>query len=119
MQARRIVVATAAFDVVVSPTLARPPLRVGELAPLLGDADAMLDALAGYVGFTPLANATGQPSVSLPLGRSTAGLPLGTMATGRPGDEATLLSLAGQLQRATGWSATRFPPSPALAPSQE
>lgn len=109
LQARRIVVATAAFDVVVSPTLARPPLRIGELAPLLDDPVAMLDALTVYVGFTPLANVTGQPSISLPLGRSAAGLPLGTMATARPGDEATLLSLAGQLQRATDWAASPLP----------
>ncbi len=111
LQARRIVAATAAFDVIVCPTLMRAPLKIGELAHLLDDAPAMLDALASYVGFAPVANVTGQPSMNLPLGRSADGLPLGVMVTGRPADEATLFSLAGQVQRAADWSAD-VPPIP-------
>ncbi len=110
-QARAIVTASDSFDVVVAPTLMREPLAVGELAPLAADAAGLLDVLAGYVGFTPVANVTGQPSMSLPLGRSATGLPLGVMVTGRPADEATLFALAGQVQRAADWTAHR----PALA----
>lgn len=110
-QSRVIVGASLAYDVVACPTLTRPPLRVAELAGLGGDAQAMLDALAGYVGFAPVANITGQPAVSLPLHASGEGLPVGVMFTGRPADEATLFRLAAQLERATGWAARRPPVS--------
>lgn len=100
LASRRIVGESSRFDVVIFPTLTRPPLAIGELDGL--DLSATLDALVGYVGYAPVANVTGQPSVSLPLGE-VDGLPLGVTATGRPGDEATLLALSGQLERATGW----------------
>lgn len=108
LQSRAIVGASLAYDVVCSPTLARPPLEIGELAGL--DAEAMFDANAAYVGFTPVANVTGQPSMSVPLGWSPDGLPLGVMLTGGPADEATLLRLAGQLETAADWRSHR-PPS--------
>ena len=111
--ARGVVAATAAFDGVLSPTLLRPPLRVGELrcdAP--EQWQALLDTLATYVGLAPLANVTGQPSMSLPLGWSSDGLPLGVMVTGRPADEATLLRLAAQVQRACDWTLRRPPLRP-------
>ncbi len=106
-ESRRIVGAALAYDVVLSPTLARPPLRIGELDGL--EMAALFDANVAYVGYTPVANITGQPAVSLPLGWSSDGLPLGVMVTGRPADEATLLRLAGQLQQATDWTGRRPP----------
>lgn len=105
MATRSIVAASLAFDVVLSPTLGEPPLRIGEMAGL--DVDAAFDRATAYVGFTPVANITGQPAMSLPLGWSDDGLPLGVMVTGRPADEATLLRLAGQVQRAADWSHRR------------
>ena len=106
-QAARVVRETAAFDVVCSPTLARPPLRIGELDGL--DPDAMHAALECYVGLTPLANITGQPAMSLPLHWTADGLPIGVMVTGRSADETTLFQLAGQVERATGWPDRRPP----------
>ncbi|HVL99098.1 MAG TPA: amidase [Egibacteraceae bacterium] len=107
LASRTIVGASLAFDVVVSPTLAEPPLHIGEMRGL--DVDATLARAAAYVGVTPVANITGQPSMSLPLGWSVEGLPIGVMVTGRPAGEATLLRLAGQVQRAADWSAARPP----------
>lgn len=106
-EARAIVGASMAFDVVLCPTMAEPPLRVGEL----GDAsmDTAFDRFSDYVGLTPVANVTGQPAMSLPLGWTDDGLPLGVMVTGRPADEATLFRLAGQVQRAADWSWQRPP----------
>ncbi|MGH3665197.1 MAG: amidase, partial [Egibacteraceae bacterium] len=112
LQARLIVGATARYDAVLSPTLLREPLAVGELREVCtepGQWQALLDALATYVGLTPVANVTGQPSMNLPLGWSGAGLPMGVMVTGRPADEATLLRLAAQTQRAADWT-TAIPP---------
>jgi amidase len=106
-QSYAIVRASAGFDVVCCPTLARPPLKIGELADLGGQ--AMLDALAGYMALAPIANITGLPAMSLPLHWTEAGLPVGVMVMGRPADETTLFQLAGQVQRAQDWS-TRRPP---------
>jgi amidase len=99
------------IDVLVTPTLSRPPVPHGEL----DQNDASLSArdwtekLFEYVSYTPQFNTTGQPAVSLPLHWSDAGLPVGVQFAGRFGDEATLLRLAGQLEEARPWRARRPP----------
>lgn len=97
------------FDVLVTPTLAKPPVRLGELEcppndPLRGFVKA-----GDYAAFTALFNVTGQPAMSVPLHFSSDGLPVGTQFVGRFGDEATLFRLAGELERARPW-AGRIPP---------
>ncbi len=95
----------AAFDVVLTPTLARPPARVGELRDdedPAGDFAAQVD----YTPWTSVANLTGRPSISLPLHRALIDgveLPLGVMLTGRVGEEALLLRLATQLEQEHPW----------------
>jgi amidase len=105
---RQAVAATAGFDLVVTPTLARPPARVGELR---DDEDpaAELRALAEFTPFTPPYNASGQPAVSLPVCWSSEGLPIGVQLVGGPGDEASVLQAGLQLQRAFGWVERRPP----------
>jgi amidase len=56
-----------------------------------------------YLPVTAIQNATGQPAISLPLHWATNGLPVGVHFAGRFGDEATLLRLAGQLEKAKPW----------------
>jgi amidase len=94
------------YDVILTPTLAQPPALVGALR---DDADPgrEFDNLSAYTPFTPLYNATGQPSVSLPLHWTPAGLPIGVMLGGRYGDEATLIQLSAQMERARPWAARK------------
>lgn len=91
-------------DVLVTPTLAQPPLEIGALEPAEGeDAMAMLGKSSAFVPFPPPINVTGQPAVSLPLHQSGGGLPVGVQLIGPPGDDELLISLAGQLERARPW----------------
>jgi amidase len=54
--------------------------------------------------FTLIANITGQPAMSVPLYWTENGLPCGVQFLGRIGDEATLLRMAGQLEKVKPWS---------------
>ena len=103
------------FDVWLTPTLAHPP-------PGLGWFDFSPDEpLRGYVrdsefcAFTPLANFTGQPSMSVPLSWNREGLPIGVQFTARVGEDDLLLSLGAQLEEAREW-AQRPPHVPGAAP---
>ena len=69
----------------------------------------MYDQVFGFIPFTPLFNATGQPATSVPLYWNDEGLPIGMHFVGRYGDEATLFRLAGQLEKVHPWS-DRIPP---------
>ena len=95
------------WDVWLTPTVALPPPPLGYF-----DAPALLSArvvnrVAAFVPFTPVANITGQPAMSVPLFWSEEGLPIGTQFLGRFGDEATLFRLSGQLESARPWKHRR------------
>ncbi|HEY4309038.1 MAG TPA: amidase family protein [Pirellulales bacterium] len=95
------------YDLLLTPVLARPPVKLGELDQSQS-AEEIIAWLQGYCPFTPLANATGQPAMSVPLYWNDAGLPIGSHFMARHGDEATLLRLASQLEQARPW-AKRWP----------
>jgi Asp-tRNA(Asn)/Glu-tRNA(Gln) amidotransferase A subunit family amidase len=57
----------------------------------------------GLIPFTPLANLTGQPAISLPLGRDADGMPLGVMLTAQTLREDLLLAVAAALEEALPW----------------
>ncbi|MFN5784262.1 MAG: amidase family protein, partial [Novosphingobium sp.] len=96
------------FDVILAPTLAAPPLPLGRIN-LTPDCDFQQwgQRVSVFSPFAQMANLTGQPSMSVPLGQSRMGLPIGVMFTGRYGDEALLYRLAGQLERAAPWADRR------------
>jgi amidase len=96
----------ARFDILLTPTLRSPPLKLGALNADDPDFSAMewLDACLGVAPFTALYNMTGQPAISLPLAESVDGLPIGVQFAARYGDEATLFNLAGQLEIASPWA---------------
>jgi amidase len=68
------------------------------------------------IPFTPIANLTGQPSISLPLGQTADGMPLGVMLTAQTLREDVLLRVAAALEEATPW-ADRHPAVYAAAAS--
>jgi amidase len=88
-------------DVLLTPTLAAPPLRVGAyrgkglVRTLLG--------MTAYMPFTPPLNLVGFPAASVPAGATSGGLPVGVQLAAAPGGEALLLSLARQLEQLRPW----------------
>jgi len=97
------------YDCWLTTTLGAPPIAIGTIDIHERDPMKGMQQLADYVPVTPIQNATGQPSISLPLYWNAAGLPIGLMFTGRFGDEATLLRLAAQLEQAQPWKDRRPP----------
>jgi len=97
------------YDVLLSPTLCAPPLRLGELNSMAQDLSHIGPTLRRYMPGTALFNMSGQPAMSVPLAWNRAGLPLGMMFAGRFGDEATLLRLAAQLEQERPWRTKRPP----------
>jgi amidase len=100
--ARGAINATAAYDVMLTPTLAKPPVPVGYFTEG-GDPAEDFARQKGFTPFTAIFNLTGQPAMSLPLYWNEAGLPIGVQLVGRPYDEPTLISLAAQLEQARPW----------------
>jgi amidase len=109
--AREVVARLAGVDVLVTPTLALPPVRIGwqEEEP---DPLAQLARGARFTPFTAIANLTGLPAASLPLAWSSAGLPLGVQLVGPPAGEALLIRLSAQLEAASPWRDRRPPELP-------
>lgn len=116
------------WDVLLTPTLARPPVQLGELKARGAEAKGM-EALArlrsgrvidwlgllepsaekmfSFTPFTFLFNVSGNPAMNVPLHWTAGGLPIGVHFVGRYGDEATLFRLASQLERAQPWEGRR------------
>lgn len=95
-------------DLLLSPVLRRPPIRLGEQAGTL-PYEQVFEALVDYVSYTPMWNATGHPAMSVPLAWSADGLPIGSQFVAKRGDEARLLALAYELEAARPWAERRPP----------
>jgi amidase len=95
------------YDVILNPTLAKPLVALGVLSLSPASIAAYGKDVVEFGPYTALYNVTGQPSMSVPLHWSAEGLPIGVMFSGRFGDEATLLRLASQLEKAKPWASNR------------
>jgi amidase len=112
------------YDVLMTPTLAAPPVPIGALQPsaaelllmrvvnalgagwLLESFDMikpLADKMFAYMPYTPLFNVTGAPAMSVPLHWNAAGLPIGIQFAAPFAADAVLFRLAGQLERAQPW----------------
>ena len=112
------------YDLYLCPTTAQPPAAIGELdlPPAMQlVSKLMMKARAGKLlhrtglinqlameslartPFTQLANLTGTPAISLPLGWDTRGMPVGVQLGAPSGGESRLLQLAAQLEEAAPW----------------
>ncbi len=101
------------YDAVLTPVTTRPAVTLGwfhEQGP-----DEVASRMLGWSAYTPWANLTGRPALSVPLHATPEGLPVGIQLTARRGDDALLLSLAGQVERAAPF-VQRHPPQWASAP---
>jgi amidase len=106
--ARRVVAFWRDHDLVLTPTLAMPPVPIGWQEAADGAVEQLLRNLA-FTPFTSVANLTGLPAMSLPLHWTEEGLPVGVQAIGPPAGDALLVRLAAQVEAARPW-ADRRPP---------
>jgi len=96
------------FDILLSPTIARTSLPLGSVR-MDGSLERYEEELAPMVAFTSVCNAAGVPAMSVPLEWTEDGLPIGMHFVAGYGAEATLLSLAAQLEGAHPWCDRRPP----------
>jgi amidase len=94
---------TDGFDLLVTPTLSRIPFPVGSFTNDPSDPLKPSRLASEWVRFTAQFNMSGQPAISLPLGRTAGGLPVGVQLVAAYGREDLLLRVAAQLEAAAPW----------------
>jgi amidase len=92
------------YDLWLTPTLAQPPLPLGELNRSVGSAAGWWNYDMAFNPWNPIANICGSPAASLPLYWNQSGLPIGTMLTAPFAAEARLISVSAQLERTDPWA---------------
>jgi amidase len=104
---RSIIALWEEYDVVLTPALAQRPVEIGEIDACSDDPWEDFRQSGLFTPYTALFNVSGQPAISVPLFHGDDGLPTAVQIAGRPADEATLLSLAAQLETARPWADRR------------
>ncbi|MEU6655593.1 amidase [Streptomyces sp. NPDC046900] len=105
---RRVGALFATYDVILAPTTAAPPPRIGTLAQMNGwNTDRAMIAACPYAW--PW-NVLGWPGVNVPAGFVDGGLPVGAQLLGPADSEPLLVSLAAQLEADLAWHES-WPPS--------
>lgn len=95
------------FDILVSPVISQPPAPLGWLDMNSDDVKTYIRRFLSYSGFCSLFNATGQPSMSIPLHQTDDQLPIGVMFSAKWGADLELLQLAYQLEQEVDWNSRR------------
>lgn len=95
------------YDLILCPTMGELPPEIGQIDANVHpdwDYETWTREKSRYTHFTNLFNATGQPSISIPLFQSRTGLPIGIELSGRIGEDATVLYVAGQMEAMEPWN---------------
>lgn len=104
--ARRVVRSWDDYDLLLTPTLGAPPLEIGAIF-VDDDPFGQLFRSGLFIPYTPAANVTGQPAVSLPLHWNAEGLPIGVQLIGAPAREDILIRISAQVEAARPWADKR------------
>ncbi|MGE3222909.1 MAG: amidase [Parvibaculaceae bacterium] len=99
----------ADYDVILTPTLTQPPVKLGEIS-MNDDFRSFRKKAGRYTTFLAIINASGQPAANVPLHWTESNLPIGIQLIGRFGADATLLRLSAQLESIAPWH-DRKPPN--------
>ncbi|MBU6080876.1 amidase [Allobacillus halotolerans] len=91
------------YDVWMTPTMNQLPKKTGEEKDVTEAYGPMLENMLNYNPFMPLANATGQPAMSVPTHWTEEGIPVGTHFFGRLGEDELLFQLAHQIEKEQPW----------------
>ena len=97
----------ARYDLLLTPTVACAPFKVGIDNPADVAGRAVHDY--GWIPFTYPFNMTGQPAASVPCGFTKDGLPIGLQIVGRRFDDATVLRAAACFEQGQPWAQRRPP----------
>ncbi len=95
------------WDILVTPTVSRVPLKVGQFANDPHEPMKPMKVAGDFVAFTAAFNTSGQPAISLPLHWTREGVPIGIQLVAAYGREDLLLQLAAQLEVAMPWAHRR------------
>ena len=97
------------YDLLLTPTMAAPPMELGRLALDREDARAQGEDVMYTVGYTSTFNSSGNPAATVPLWWNDEGLPIGTQFVAPYADEATLIRLGSALEQIQPWFDRRAP----------
>lgn len=99
------------YDLLLSPTLALPGIRVGDFPEKIGGDPAYPHRYFGFHPFTYPINCVGHPAASIPAGFSSTGLPIGLHIVGKLGGEETVIAASAAFEQARPWIQHRPPVS--------
>jgi len=113
---RAMASAMQGYDLLLSPTLTRPPVALGEIS-MADDFASFRQKAARYTTFLAVINASGQPAASVPLYVDAQGMPIGVQLIGALGRDDLVLRMAADLERVAPWAGRFPPPARAVAPA--
>ena len=103
--ARELVSLFTQIDILVAPTYMHPTIKIGEWADL--SPEDTFQKIVNWIFPCPPFNVTGQPVINIPTGFDNNNVPIGVQLVGKPNAEATIITLASQLEQAQPWNQLR------------